>query len=382
MYRTHWATLVISLLLVLGAGCNDDPCPPGQVEYNGECVDVVGDASAICGTGTYYNGVEDACFPDPNVVCGPATEVEWVLDEDGLPTEEFICKGTGGGNIPIPPECPDAQPGGKICVNGWIKYLIDPDDTSKLMETLAQFDSATLTVKVYDPLAYAVNPSVAPLSVAEVVPEDGTFKAEGITVPSTGYLAVVVDDDENAGADNYVFTGFAYEGAAGVNMEGIDGYVVTSDQNTTWSEDSGFNAAFTDSDCKPGGAGDTGTADSLFTCGTWVGVYGYRDASENLVFIEGAQPQKLPGPTIVDASKTFYLNPDHETFTPGTTSNQTNETGIVFYPSARLGSYAGVCAADTPCDDEGYTWNQTSGRTGGSAPNAIFVQLMYPEGLE
>lgn len=344
------------------------------MEVDGECVDVVGDASPICGTGTYYNVGEDACFADPNVICGPGTEVEWVLDDDGVATNEFICKGTG--NDVLPPNCEAAQPGGPICINGYIKYLLDPEDPSKVMETLAQFDAATLTVKVYDPLQYAVNPSVQPLGENNlVISEDGTFRVENVAVPPTGFIALVVDDDDGVGTDNYVFTGFAYEAIAGQNMENTDAYIVTADQNTTWSAEIGA------SNIQATGCPTAATNDNLFGCGTWVGVFGYHEGGA-MTFIEGATPQSFPGPAAVAPTKAWYLNTDFETFTSGSTANHTTSTGIVFYPSARLGSYSGVCAAETSCEDESYTWDQVSGTTGGAAPNAIFVQLMEPEGFE
>jgi hypothetical protein len=364
--RALGATWVACLLFVGVTGCESDPCPPGQVEQNGECVDVTGDASAICGAGTYL--VDGACRPDPEQVCGQGTEVQWVLDENGQPTYDFICLGTG--DIVEPPECPAATPGGPICVNGFIKWLLDPDDPSQALSSLAQFESPTVSVKVYDPLLYASNPNVAPLGVGEVIHADGTFRVEDIEVPSTGFVALVVDDADETGADDFVFTGFAYSATAGQNLENADAYATSAAQNTAWSDAIGSTALE--------GAG-CGAGDTLFDCGTWVGVFGYHEDDE-LAFIEGAQPQKFPGPSVLPAESIFYLDEDYESFLPGPGS--TTSTGMVFYPSATLGNYTGECAADTPCDSAGYTWNQSTGTTGGAAPSAIFVQLMEPEGLD
>jgi len=65
--------------------------------------------------------------------------------------------------------------------------------------------------------------------------------------------------------------------------------------------------------------------------------------------------------------------------------NFTNETGAVLFPTASLSNFTGSCAdlePDSVCETSGtsgYVWPI---RLGGAAPNAIFVQLMYPEGFE
>jgi len=364
MVRTRWAIMLAGLFLLPGVGCIDHgPCPFGQVRVDGECTDLVGDASAICGVGTYYNPHDDACYADPAEVCGPATEVQWVLDDNGQPTASFVCHGTG--NIVEPPACPDAEPGGNICVNGFIKYLMDPDDPTKFMETSATFDQPTVTVLVYDPIAYATNPHAAPLGEnTVVVPEDGTFKVENIPVPTTGFVALVVEDDPSTGQDNFAFTGYAYEAAAGVNLIKVDAYTVSQAQNTAWSDTIG-QSALTGGGCAAG--------DTLMDCATWIGVYGYREDDGSLVTIEGAVPYKLP--SAVPGEKVFFLNDDYASFTPGPGS--TTSTGVAFYVTGALGQYGGQCAPGTPCDTAGYTW---AGKTGGAAPGAIFVELMEPDG--
>lgn len=370
MVRSFWAILLAGLFTLPGSGCGDQsPCPLGQVRVDGECTDLVGDASAICGAGTYYNAHDDACFADPAEICGPGTEVEWVLDDNGLPTTSFVCRGTG--NIVEPPACPDAQPGGTICINGFIKYLMDPDDPTTFMEKPAVFDSPTVTVRVYDPLMFAVNPGVAPLGEnTVVVPEDGTFKVENVAVPGTTYVAVVVDDDEATGADDFAFTGYAYAAAAGVNLLKVDAYTVSMAQNQAWTDAIG-QAALTGGGCAAGA--------TLMDCATWIGVFGYRDGDGNLTTIEGVVPTKLPGPSPIAGERVFFLNDDYASFTAGPGS--TTPTGVAFYVTASLGAYAGQCAAGSPCESEGYTW-PADGTTGGSAPGALFVQLMEPKGLE
>lgn len=378
MHRTLWKTLCMSLLLVPVSGCTDDPCPPGQVEYDGECVDLIPPDEINCGPGTYYLSAQNECRPDP-ALCGAGTEPIFLLDEEGLPTYDFYCKGIGGGDLPDPPECPVAEPGGNICLNGWIRYLLDPENPTRVMRSLARFESPSVKVVVYDPLAYNSNPSVAPLGVGEVIHEDGTFRVENVSVPSTGFLALVVVDDEESGAENFVFTGFAYGGAAGVNLEYIDAYTVTAEQNTSWTEALGGQASITAAGC-PNGA----STESLYHCGTWVGVFAHGEPNSGFTFIEGVQPQKFPGPNLLPLNAAFYLGEDYDSFVvpASDAESHTNSTGIVFHPGARLGMYSGKCAEGSPCETAGYTWDQGLGTTGGSAPRAIFVQILRPLGYE
>jgi hypothetical protein len=376
MHRNSWTTILTSLVLILGSGCNKDDCPTGQVLYEGACVDVIPthDGTPVCGVGTYEN--LGYCYADPDAVCGPNTEVVWVEDASGVQTREFYCEGQRVTDVP---PCPEATVNGPICVSGWAKYLMDPDDPCGIMETIIAFgpDATAIEVAIYDPLAYATNPSTPPLGVSEVNSENGTWKVENIVVPATNFLAVVVRSIDPF--TEFIFTGFPYAAAPGSNLEEVNGYGITADQNSTWSASIG--------DAAIAGANNCVSGDTLFDCGTWVGVFGFERDNGSINLLEGIAPRNGAGtpPPQIPISNTFYLNDTCDGFSQPTSlaESYTGSTGVIFMPGAQLGAFTGTCADLTPdseCETEQYTFDLA--RLGGAAPQAIFVQLEYPVGLE
>ncbi len=373
MHRFFWMTILTSLALGIGAGCNDSDCPVGQVLYEGECVDVIGQ-DPECGPGTYND--QGVCRPHEDV-CGANTEVVWILDENDVPTGEFHCVGQASTNVPPCPESPDGQ---VICVSGWAKYFQDPDNPCNIMETPILFgpDATQLEAAVYDPLAYASAPDpsqVAPLGVAEVDPVTGTWKIENISVPATAFIAVAIRSIDPG--TEFIFTGYPYPAAPGINIEEISAYGITEDQNAAWSAAIGDSAIAAANGCSSG--------DTLFDCGTWIGVYGYERENGGITFLEGITPLNgsTPPPPI-PITNTFYMDTSCEDFVqPGSMADSyTTGTGVVFMPGATLSSFSGECSsevADSECNTSSYEFPE---RLGGAAPQAIFVQLEYPEGLE
>jgi len=371
MYRNLWMTILTSLALVVVSGCNEDDCPVGQVLYEGQCVDVIPTDDPVCGVGTWEH--LGFCYADPDAVCGPNTKAVFILDDAGVETQEFYCEGQRATDVPACPESVD----GKICVSGWAKYFMDPEDSCTLMETVIAFgpDATQIEVAVYDPLAYASNPSTAPLGVADVNPENGTWKVEGITVPATNFIAVVVRSIDPL--TEFIFTGYPYPAAAGINIEEISAFGITETQNTDWSA-SITTAAI-------GAANNCSAGDTLFDCGTWIGVFGYEEDNGSISFLEGVSP--LSGPTPppqIPIASTFFLGDTCEDFVQPASLEEsyTTGTGVVFMPGAQLGNFAGECAdldPDSECETESYEFES---RLGGAAPQAIFVQLEYPTGLE
>jgi hypothetical protein len=371
MYRNFGMTILTSLALVLVSGCNENDCPVGQVLYEGECVDVIGQ-DPECGPGTYSD--EGVCRPHEDI-CGPNTEVVWVLDDNGLATEEFYCEGQ---RITAVPACPESPDGALICVSGWAKYLMDPTHPCNLMETLITFDSTELEVAVFDPLAYAINPNTQPLGVTEVDPFTGTWKVENIAVPATKFIAVVVRSIDPL--TEFIFTGYPYPASNGQNIEEISAYGITADQNTAWSAAIGDTAI--------AGANNCTSGDSLFDCGTWIGVFGYEKDDGSISFLEGIVPRNgVPDPILmpeIPITNTFYLDDTCEGFVQPSTlaESYTGSLGMVFMPGAQLSNFNGTCAdldPDSECEAESYEFDS---RLGGAAPQAIFVQLEYPAGLE
>lgn len=374
MARGHWITALTSLALVGQPGCDTDDCPVGQVRYDGECVDVIPtDTTPQCGPGTYLHG--GVCWADPAAVCGANTEVVYVTDASGVETREFFCEGQQVTDVPPCPASPDGQ---LICVSGRARFLMDPANPCNLLQTAITFgaDATALEVAIYNPMAYAGDPTTPPLGVAEVNPQTGTWKVENIEVPSQGFIAVTLRS--KAPATGFVLTGYPYAATAGFNLEEVAAYGITADQNTAWSAALGDAALAAAVNCNAG--------DTLWDCGTWVGVFGYVPDDGALHPLEGIVPRNgsaAPLPAL-PLSNTFYLDDTCEGFVQPATlaASYTTGTGVVFMPGATLSTFGGTCADLTPdseCETGGYTF---APGTGGAAPQAIFVQLQVPEGLE
>jgi len=383
------------LLMVVGfaaglgsAACNPLECAEGTREEDGKCVALnqVNDNNTFCGPGSVLSG--NQCLPDPDQICGPNTTVEFVLDDDGQPTEEFICVGQAGGDQPIP--CPEVGTDGKICVNGWVRWLVD--DGGRVMETPyseagATADATRVKVYVYDPLAYASAPdptTVPPLAVAEVNPLSGTFTATGIAVPATPYLALVVDEDDGQPDDLLAFTGIPYE-VGTQNLERVTAAAITHDQVADWSEGVGGTTALQAMGCEePSGGGDH----TLLTCGTWIGVFFDGTQDEPGEPVEGVAPHLGSSP--LDPTATFYMgytSADGVVFDDATAGvvwsdgdgphEWTGSAGVAFYPTALLNVvYGGQCAPSTPCESQGCVFDTSL--TGGAVPGALFVQYVFP----
>ena len=368
MTRSFFNIMVSGLVLVAWTGCADDPCPVGQVELNGECVDLVtGDGTPLCSPLTTL--IDGQCWPVEEV-CGPNTELVWVVDEFGVQTNEFYCEGKGGENRP--PECPE-QSGDLICVNGWARYFLDPADptASKVMQTMITHDTTTVEVRVYDPMAYAIDSSTPPLAVAEVNPTNGTFMVEGIAVPSTEFIALVVMPVGDG--TGWVFTGFPYSASTGVNVTEADAIGITEAQNEAWSAAVG-DTALTAAGCAAGS--------TFHSCGTWIGLFGYMDENHALTTIQGVTPLNGADPMpIIPIRRSFYMSDTYDGFEqPATDADSfTNGTGIIFAARSTLGNFSGRCATGTECETAGFSFPV---RLGGAATNAIFVQLEYPIGYE
>jgi len=372
--------------LLTAAGCNPLECGEGTREEDDRCVPTTpvtgSDAGLHCGAGTIRVGNE--CVPSEDL-CGEFTDPEPVLDDAGVPTGGFVCVGRDPGVEP-PPECPEDNPPGTICLNGWVRWLLDDEgallDTAVADPAAPADASAVLEVRVYDPLQYAGNPNVAPLAVAEYVPTTGAFRVTDVPVPATGFIALVVDDHPDAAGDDFAFAGIPF--AAGTeNLLGVTAVAIASDQVDDWTAAVGGDAALATIGCPEPAAGER----TLATCGTWIGVFAEGTQDEPGAPIEGITPTESNGSPIPPES-TFYLGyttADGALFdepaagavwSDGDGPHEwTGIYGTVLYPGASLGSYGGICAEGTPCEAGGCVFPQD--QTGGAARGALFVQYVF-----
>ena len=374
---------------LLAAGCNPLKCGDGTREADGKCVplnQVVGDDAGIhCGGNTVMIGNE--CIPVEEI-CGPFTTVEYVEDASGMPTNAFVCVGQSTTDEP-PPECPDdLGPGGEICINGWVRWFMD--DQGRMMETILKDPDATgadatiLQISAYDPLAYAADPSTAPIATGEVNPVTGTFRIEGVSIPGPGFIALVVDENGDQAEDNFAFTGIPFDVSSPQNLLLVTAPAITLDQVDEWTNEMGGATALEAMGC-PAPAG--GGARSLLTCGTWVALYAYGNQDTPEGPMEGVVPHLAGSP--LPPAKTFYMGysaADGVVFDETAAGvvwsdgdgpyEHTGHLGTVFFPTASLGTtYTGSCAPDTPCSAGSCAFGPL---TGGAARNAMFVQYLFP----
>ena len=363
------AAAVIAVSATALAGCEQVECGEGTVDKNGVCVPVnvpdATDTESLCGPGSYWNDDLGQCFVDPAEVCGPGTEVKWNEEHTS-----FVCTSTGQSDLP---ECPPPDDSGNICINGWIKWLVNPDDeTSFIKDTITDASLlSTMEIVIYDPLDYAsVGSESQPLGYATIDPATGTFIATGIQVPGNGYIGIVVRDkgwNDESEPVNWAFTGHAYKTTAGENRTGLVAVAVSKELLDRWRQRIG--ADFMNGACPQ---------HDLYECGTWIGIY--REVTTGQT-IDGVSP--LYGQSYFDfpVESTIYLDKDehgqYTVFTPASVRPYTSETGVVFYLGADLTNYYGICSADAPdslCNQWGLTWSTQL--QGGSAQRTLFVEYL------
>ncbi len=252
MTRITWlGALSLAPLVFSQWSCNALDCGPGTIERNGSCE--VADSSAppetpFCGNGTHYDDNSQSCISDlPPTVCDPMTSSE-VPQPDGT----ILCVGTGG-VMGCDMGCPAADTG-KVTVCGYLSDVETDADISDGPNGGAQCDPGnptasgpcSITLSFYDALAFAQNPTTtAPLTPELLTINDcGHFVAKNIPAPATGYLAVGVDDIDNANNDNYTLAGVAIPATSALQRKGLQTYAVRNSTDDKWSMSAGVAQNF------------------------------------------------------------------------------------------------------------------------------------------
>ncbi len=368
MVRHFSLFLLVSMFGFLALSCHTMECGEGTVELNGVCVpinfpDTTG-GPHLCSPGSHWNAELAQCFVDPSAVCGRGTEVQW--NDEGT---EFTCISTGEPELP---ECPPST--GPICINGRLRYLVDPNDETKFLTSEVRDPAilADLEIIFYDPLEYAaVGASAVPLGTADIDMESGAFIGTNISVPAQGYVGLVVRDKGWVpGADpvQFPFTGYAYRASPNVNIENSFGVVLTKTQLQTMQDD--LPAGFIQNACAQG---------DIYNCGTWVGIYRERTSR---IPVNGVVPYwgtnfRIP------AARMAFLDKDgngrYNTLTPGTQRAYTSDTGVVMYFGAELTNYFGLCSFELDESESlclQWEMEYVKSLQGGSAQKTLFVQYL------
>jgi hypothetical protein len=269
-------------------------------------------------------------------------------------------------------ECPLPGADGTICINGNIKYFIDPNDPTKFLNSEIKNPSLlnSMELYVYDPLDYAASGSQsAPLGIGTISPS-GAFMVTDITVPSMGYVALIIRDKgwtEDLTPVNWLVTGMSYRASSGFNLENKTAFAVTAGQLDEWHAE--LPDGFINGACPQ---------EDIYGCGTWIGIY--RDPSPTTFTpIDGVTPYYKTSFTIPSDSIAFLNKTDsgeYTQLTTGTDQNSTSETGTVFYFGAQLTTYYGLCDFDDGSSCNMWQMEFPQNNQSGSAAGSIFIQYV------
>ena len=245
------ALLIISVLPLATSGCKSLECGEGTIERDGICApgeDIPGASS--CGDGTEL-APSGKCEPilDP-AICDPNTTME-VRDPD---TGVILCVGTGGGDCSTPLGGCDMAAANTMTVCGRI-YDVETDnqlgaasaDTSICPATGEANGPCALTIKPYDALQFAANPTgTTPLVASETYLDHcGRFRIKDIQPAGAPFIGLGVDDHPMHDNGNKL-TGIAFPTVAGTGGgTRIDtvAYTTRTTTDAAWGSSSGAGAS-------------------------------------------------------------------------------------------------------------------------------------------
>jgi hypothetical protein len=235
------AVLLVAVAAGAGAGCKTLECGKNTIEKDDMCSAEAADPSAECGPGTVYNKdtgrCENALFLDGGGICGPNTTL--IISDAGIRT----CVGTGGGgdcSQDLPCTDPSAS---NVALCG---RVYDLEDSRPLGDGTTTGSPAykTIELRVYDPIAFATNPS-APILLKATPDACGRFAINNAPHTLTGYIALATDDiTDGSGTpmfgDNHVLTGIAAPAKGGDKLDGLHAWVFRRTTDASWSAAAGL----------------------------------------------------------------------------------------------------------------------------------------------
>jgi hypothetical protein len=346
--------VLLTVVMVLDAGCKSVDCGEGTTERDGVCVaadQTVGRAQ--CGPFTELQG--DTCTPIlPPTVCDPATTVADV-DDQGVTT----CIGTGaGGGCSAPLACP-APTDGKQTICGQLFELetntpfAAPGANGTPCTAAAASGPCAIGVRAYDAVAFAMNPSTAPLTTGPVHVDDcGRYRISEIPVPGTGFIAVAVDDAVQGPGGLTNATGVATPAAMNTATKDLEAFIVPGATTTAWATSGG----------------------PTIEMGYYVPIYrGHRTGTDLVAGVTvtyGAMT--MPPPATTDLARDFYFAADAAARTTlNAVADLTGINGTALFSGANLGElYSGQGALPAEC-----RW---SIHAGASTPGVVFIQIFRP----
>lgn len=349
-------TVIIGLgLLALLQGCKEVECGEGTIERDGACqpADVVVDP-ATCGPNTMAVG--DQCLPvfEPTT-CDPATTEEDLDPETNVTT----CIGTGGGGCGAALPCPQPS-AGKQTICGQLYHLETGENFAAADATAARCDPTmpaaagpcALRINPYDAVAFAMDPTTAPLDVGDRYIDDcGRFRLTDVMPGSSPFIALGMDDVDPTkagpqGATNA--TGIALAKAENMSTRDVEMFAIPATTTTKWAQTGG-----------PTIAG-----------GIYVMLFRQRRAPSRLTQA-GVTAIKNAAPAPADDYYFVATDVTRERVDPAATTTGANGTALVTNVALDP-TKPNTGASSLPA---GCRWSLHLGRT---VPGVVFVQILRP----
>ena len=161
--------------------------------------------------------------------------------------------GCGGDDSPTSPgtdfSCPTPA-NGKVTVCGQIADVENDDSLQAAGATGAPCDPTpsangpcSVQIQFYDPVTFAANLATAtPIAPATLYVDDrGRFRAEDLTPPAGGYLALALDDAVGT-TDRHRLTGVVTPVVAG-GFQVVRAFVTRRQTDTTWTASAGLSGS-------------------------------------------------------------------------------------------------------------------------------------------
>ena len=275
------------------------------------------------------------------VECGANTMA--VVLNDGT----IQCVGTGSNG---PPTCTGTPTAGHICISGQIRHFVDGMPIGM---------NESVSVQVFDPLAFLQNPSGAAPLVASMDIMGPNYVIPDIPLPSLGLIALAVEDPKGNPPASQMLTigGTGLTGVSGTNYK-LDGYAVPLAVVQQWQTETSIDF-------------DGGGAFAAFF---------YCDASKaaqndftqyEMTPAAGVKLVQVVNNTAQPLANARYADPTRDVLSA--TDTATTMLGEAVTPQNGLGNFSGQGGT---CG--GNPVSKWEGLPGGSAPHVVFINRFHP----
>ena len=264
----------------------------------------------------------------------------------------LVATGCGGSGSPTSPgtgfSCPTPA-GGTVTVCGQISDVETGDTLQAAGATGAPCDSTpsadgpcSIQIQFYDATAFAANPATAtPVVPTHLYMDDlGRYRAEDLTPPAGGYLAVALDDAGGT-SDRHRLTAVVTPVVAGTSQM-LRAFVTRRQTDTAWTTSAGLSGS------------------TFADRGVIAAIFRYQEIGRAGVTI-------TRNGTTVPADDYYFVDAG-QTLSTADSAGPTGASGAVLLLNSGLVQHSGTGGEPTSC--------QWPSRPAASIPGVVFVQLM------